>query len=435
MTVRGRRLGLGLILAVGLGSAFWFWQGSAVSAPGEEWAAVHREDLVSGLPVTGTLEAVDSARLGPPPIPEIWDYKIAFMAPEGALVRAGQPVLAFDASELQRTLIEKSSERDTAAKQLEKRGNDLEVDRRDIELSLAEAEGRRRKAALKVDVPPELESGQKLAEARADLALAEREIAYRREKLALRRREARAELEALAATRDAAAGRVRQVEASIARMTILAPRDGTVIYAIGPRGDKKKIGDSCWRSETPIQLPDLTRMRAMGSVEEADAGRVAVGQAVTLRLDAHPDVLFQARVASIGSTFHPRSQSEPQRVVDLKLDLPRTDPQRMRPGMRFVGTLEVARTDRALVVPVEAIFPTAGGAVVYRRGRFGREAVRPRLGRRDDRWVEILSGLRDGDRVALPASAGDREAGGNGKAAPGAAPADGAAGAPGKGPG
>lgn len=416
MSARGRRLGLGLALAAGLAAACWLWRSAAASSAGEEWATVHREDLVVGLPVTGTLAAVESVSLGPPPIPQVWDFKIAFMAPEGAVVRAGQPVLRFDTSELERTLIEKAAERDSAGKQLEKRRNDLEVERRDLELQLAEAEARRRKAALKVDVPADLESGQKLAEARADLALAEREIAYLGEKLGLRRREARAELNALAATRDSAAGRVREVEAAIRRMAIAAPRDGTVIYAVGGRGEKKKIGDSCWRSETPIQLPDLTRMRANGQVEEADAGRIALGQAVSLRLDAHPDVLFPARVSRIGSTVHPRSPSEPQRVVDLELALPHTDPQRMRPGMRFVGTVETARAGGALVVPVEAIFPRPEGAVVYRRGRLGREPVRPRLGRRNDRWVEILSGLAEGDRVALASAPGDPGTGAEEKA-------------------
>jgi multidrug efflux pump subunit AcrA (membrane-fusion protein) len=65
--------------------------------------------------------------------------------------------------------------------------------------------------------------------------------------------------------------------------------------------------------------------------------------------------------------------------------------------MRFVGTVEVERVPRALVVPAEAVFRRADGPVVFR----GDEEVRPRLGRRNGRFVEVLSGLREGDRLSL----------------------------------
>lgn len=413
-----RRLGwvvAGLAAFAALGS----WAGSSRSVAGDDWVPVRREDLVLGVPVTGTLAAVESASLGPPPVPDVWDFKISFMAPEGAVVRAGQPVLGFDTSELERILLEKSSERDSAAKELEKRQADLAAAQRDEELRLAEAQAARRRAALKVDVPAELQSAQDLAEARQDLALAEKEIAYLEERIRLRRREAEAELRALAAKRDSAAARVAVVQSSIERMTITAPRDGTVIYPTSMRGEKKKVGDSCWRTEIPIELPDLTRMRGKGEIEEADAGRITAGMPLSLRLDAHPDVLFPARVESLGLTVRPRSRTEPQKVVDLEISIQRTDPQRMRPGMRFAGTVETARVPRALVVPVEAVFLASEGPAVHRRDGLKRKLVPVRLGRRNDRLAEVLSGLAEGDQVArreTPAGAAARPAAGTAEA-------------------
>src|SRR5512142_1164024 len=75
-----------------------------------DWVHPSRGDLVSGVDVTGTLAAVESDSFGPPQLPDVWDFKIAMMAPEGSDVKKGTPVLAFDTSELQRRLDEKRAE-------------------------------------------------------------------------------------------------------------------------------------------------------------------------------------------------------------------------------------------------------------------------------------------------------------------------------------
>jgi RND family efflux transporter MFP subunit len=399
-----KRLWIVLVLAAAAGLwSLWAFGGSRSAAEEEEWTQVQRQDLVVGVETTGTLGAVQSVELGPPQLSEVWDFKISFLAPEGSEVHQGQPVLGFDTSDLENTLLEKMAERDSAQKELEKKQANLEMTRDEDALRLAEAKARARRAGLKVNVPAELVASKELAESRADLQLAQREIAYLENRLSLQSREAEAETTALRNKRDRAAWRVRQAEEAIAQMTVMAPRDGTVIYlADNHRGrEKKKIGDSTWRGEKVVEIPDLRQMQAEGEVDEADAGRVAVGQRVVFRLDAHPDVIFTGRVRSIHSAVQTRSQNDPVKVVGLDLSLDQTDSQRMRPGMRFSGTVELDRVPRALVVPVEAVFNRPEGPTIYRRTRWGVEEVRPKLGRRNDRWVEIVSGLAEGDAVTL----------------------------------
>jgi HlyD family secretion protein len=396
---------LALVAAVGLSSLWAFGgnRGSRTTVAEEDWEQVQRQDLVVGVEVAGTLSAVQSVALGPPQLPDVWDFKIAFLAPEGTEVRQGQPVLGFDTSALENTLLETMAERDSAQKELEKKQANLEMTRDEDELRLAEAKARARRAGLKVDVPAELVAAKELAESRADLQLAQREIAYLQDRLSLQSREAEAEITALRNKRDRAAWKVRQAEEAISQMTVSAPRDGTVIYLSDTRRgrEKKKIGDSTWRGEKIVEIPDLRRMVAEGEVDEADAGRVAVGQRVVFRLDAHPDVIFTGRVRSIHSAVQTRSPTDPVKVVGLDVSLDQTDPQRMRPGMRFSGTVELDRVPRALVVPAEAVFNRPEGPIVYRRTRWGTEEVRPRLGRRNDRWVEVLGGLSEKDAIAL----------------------------------
>lgn len=371
----------------------------------EDWTEVRREDLVLGVEVSGTLASVASVRLGPPQISSLWDYKIAFMAPEGSTVREGQPVVAFDTSELEVRLQEALARRDTAQKELEKRETDLAMRRGDDELRLAEAEAKLRKAAPKLQVPEELAAANELRQVRQDVALEEREIAYRGSRLRLEGAKGGAELAALRKKRDLAAARVREAQSAIERMTVRAPRSGTVVH-ITERGEKKKVGDSVWRGDQVIEIPDLGRMKALGEADEADAGRIAAGQRVTLRLDAHPDVVYTGRVRSVRSAVR-RSRVTPQKMVDLDIELDRTDPQRMRPGMRFVGTVEIERVPGAVVVPAEAVFSSGPegpegpeGPVVYRRAGRRAEEVRPRLGRGNGQVFEVVSGLAAGDRVS-----------------------------------
>jgi len=391
------------VVAVAAGVATGGGRGNAAGE--SAWGEVRRDDLVLSVPVSGTLAAVDSARLSPPPVAGLWEYKIVFLAPEGSMVKRGQPVIGFDASTLERTLLDKEAERDSAQKQLDKQRADLALAASDSRLHLAEAGADRRRAEMAVAVPPELESRNELAAARVDLDLAARKIEYQQHRLRLTAAAAAAQLQSLTEQRDRAAARVAEVRAAISRLRVAAPRDGTVVYLPNPSGEKKKVGDSCWRFEQIVEIPDLRRLRADGEIDEADAGRVAVGQSVTLRLDAHPEVVFTGRVAAVMSAVRQRAAALAGKVVRIEIDLPRTDPLRMRPGMRFAGAVELERAPGVLLAPLAAVRSLPDGPLVYRRTRFGAEAVRPRLGRHDDRQVEVLAGLAAGDQVRLAAVA------------------------------
>jgi hypothetical protein len=193
-------------------------------------------------------------------------------------------------------------------------------------------------------------------------------------------------------------------------MSIVAPRNGTIVYVINWRGDKKKVGDSCWRMERVIEIPDLSRMMAKGEVDEADAGKIAVGQRVVFNLDAHPDEEFAGTIAEAGRTVQQQQGTkDPIKVLKVNVVLDRTDPAKMRPGMRFHGTVELARAKNALLIPRSAVFVTDGGPVAYRRGTFSVTAVPLKLGRENEKSVEVVSGLSPSDRVLVPKSGDNKD--------------------------
>ncbi|MFP3939816.1 MAG: efflux RND transporter periplasmic adaptor subunit [Thermoanaerobaculia bacterium] len=399
--MRRRSLGVAALALVAGGVATWLGVQTVAAAGDGAWGTVERRDLVLGVPVEGELEARNGAFLGPPTIPQHFNFRIAFMAPEGQEVRRGQPVLAFDTTELENRLQQRIADRDSAETEIEKRRTDLAKRESELAFSLAEARADLRKTELQLETPEDLMASNELATQRIDRGLARREIAYLEERLALLERQAEAELGTLGERRARAAARVREIEDHLERMRVPAPRDGVVIYYSDRRGEKSKVGDTVWRGRPVLQVPDLDRLQASGSVEEAEAGTLAPGQPVTLRLDAHPDRPVDGRVAAIGRTVQRRSPRDPVKVVHLEIELDAVDPAIMRPGMRFRGRVETERIGDAVLVPAEAVLATPGGPVVYRRARFGHEVVRPELGRRNAEAVQVLDGLRPGERVSL----------------------------------
>lgn len=398
-----------VVLALALGA--WGLAGGGAAGPGR--IVAKRADLITAVEITGTLRALDSDQAGPPVLPDVWEYRLVKMAPEGTAMKKGQMALQFDTTDLSQKLEEKRAERDSAAKQLEKRGIELAVREEALVLQEAEAEARRRKADLKVEVPPELVGANELAQSKLDLELTKRELAWIAQRKSAAQRAADAERSSLRERHERADARVREIEDRIRQMTVTSPRDGTLIYLTNWRDEKRKVGDVCWRGERVVEVPDLGRMIAKGEVDEADSAALAEGQVVSLRLEAHPDATFTGHVLSVGRTVQRQSPKIPKKIVKVDVALDTSDPLRMRPGMRVRGSIETGRHAGLLVLPLEAVFPSPTGPVAWRPAWGGPVALPLVLGRRNEKLVEVVKGVAEGAAVLVepPASTGARAGG------------------------
>src|SRR5216684_2255054 len=388
------------IVAVLLGAG---WTRNKLAADREgDWVRVSRGALVTGIDVTGTLSAVDSGVFGPPQVNDVWEYKVSMIAPEGSDVKKGQPVLGFDTTDLQKRLEEKSAESEQARKEIEKSRADLALRREDEKLKLADAEGRLRKAQLKLEGPADIVSSKERRQVELDYGLAKEETESARQRIASFERAASAQIALLTSKEQTAAAIVTNTQNAIKAMTLLAPRNGTIVYVTSWRGDKKKVGDTCWRAERVIEIPDLSRMIARGDVDEVDAGKVAVGQRVTIRLDAHPDEEFHGTIKRAGKTVqYQQQQRDPLKVLRVEIVLDRSDPAKMRPGMRFQGTVELQRDRNVVLIPRNAILVSQSGPYAMRRGWFSVNQIALRLGRQNDKSVEVVGGVSPNDRVLV----------------------------------
>jgi len=380
---------------------------AACSDKAEDVVTVARQDLPITVEATGSLRAVENTTISPPAIPSVWRFKIASMAEESTKVKKGERILSFDPTEMMQELEQKVAERDMAAKEIENRGLELEDTYLGLDSKLAEASARRRKARMKVDVPEGLEKNLDLEKARLDLREAESEVTSLTEQRRQTEISGEAQLQTLAYRRDRADRRVKELEDGMARMTMTAPRDGLVIQVENWRGEKKKIGDTVSRWDNVLQIPNLDKMEAATEIDEADAGRVAVGQPVTLRLEAHPEIEYHGKVAQIAPTVRRQSRRSRLKVYHVLIRLEETDTKTMRPGMRLRADIEVDLVPDALVIPLEAVIPHSDGPMVL----VGALQTPVELGARSDDLVEVLGGLELGQVIARRGavdSAGER---------------------------
>jgi HlyD family secretion protein len=330
----------------------------------------------------------------------MWDFKIVRLANEGAEVKRGKEVLTFDVSELQRQLAERTSERDQAAQEIVKKKIDQDLAHREGEMKVSEAEAAFRKAQLQADLPAQYTAAIEMKLARIDLDAARAELEAARRRLSYQLKLGEAELAYLRDRQARATDRVRRLEAAVKEMTVRSPVDGLVVHKTNWRGDKKKVGETCWAGDECVEVVDISQMMGKGEVEETESARVRIGQSVRLRLDALPEVEWRATVAGLRPTVYRQSPRTPLKVIGVDLELERTDRARMRPGMQLRGRIETGRVTRAVLIPLEAVFSRPDGPIAFRRSGVGHEKVSLRLGQRNGRYAEVLAGLTEGDRVS-----------------------------------
>ena len=194
---------------------------------------------------------------------------------------------------------------------------------------------------------------------------------------------------------------VDRIESAVQAMVRKAPRDGVVTFATNWRNEKKKVGDTCRQHEIVVEIPDLGMMMADGEVEEALSGRIVEGQSVELHLDAHQDVTYRGVVTRVVRAVQQKSWRNPLKIVRVEIAMDTTDPDRMRPGMRFKGTIEIEQKRDVLLIPIDAVVASPTGPAARVQTFRGSRIAPLELGDSDGKAIEILAGLEAGDRVLM----------------------------------
>jgi HlyD family secretion protein len=359
---------------------------------------VRRGALTIDVPATGMLAARRSIDITAPISSDPHFFKIARIVAEGTLVRQGDTILELDAIEVTRRIEDDQAELEKTQSARRKRQLEYDLILRDLRVRLEEARVAEETATLKQGIEAHLISSHERRQFALEYEQAKQARALLRERLTATEQMMHSELTVLDRTLSNVELRLAASRALQNGLSVKAPMDGTLLYKVMADGAKRKVGEQTCHHEIILQIPDLSTLRVQAMVNEQHAGVVRVGQPVTVRLDALPDVVLTGRVAEVGLALTLKKDN-PIRVVDTIIDIDKTD-ARLGPGMTATARIEVDRADDVLLVPERTLYARADrtyAQVVHPDGRLEERAVR--VGRRGQSLVEIVAGLRDGERV------------------------------------
>ena len=173
---------------------------------------------------------------------------------------------------------------------------------------------------------------------------------------------------------------------------ITAPIAGKVIKKTSKTGDSIETGGGS--SVVMAVIADMSEIVFDISVDELDITKLSVDQSVNITADAFEERHFSGRVdyvSSIGTTSNG--------VTTYPVTIEITNPEGLIPGMNVDANIVVESKENVLMVPVGAI--NRGNTVTVKKGS-ETERIKVETGINNDDFIEIISGLNEGDVIQVP---------------------------------
>ncbi|MGI8672789.1 MAG: efflux RND transporter periplasmic adaptor subunit [Luteitalea sp.] len=404
-----RTVGVAAILLVALGT--WWAMARGAGDAAAETVEVTRGAFLDRATIRGEIKALRSVALTAPS--DAGDLRILEMASNGAAVRKGDPVVAFDASILSQKLQEKQSELRASHAEIAKADAEGRLKLEEFTTGRVTAEFDVERSRLDVKAG-ELSSRFDEQKARLDLSDKQQKLQETDQVLDSGRAATSATVRGLEGKLERAQAEVGRSSRGLAALVIRAPSDGVMVVADNWRAGQFgqgtrpfQVGDTAWPGAQIGELPDLTSARMTATVDEVDRSRLSVGQEAILRVDALSDVDLPARIVAIGTLAKTDISSgwPPKRGFEVVLELARSE-SRLRPGMGAVARVAVAKHEAQVLVPSRALFAFAGRTVAYVSTRRGHERREVTVAYRNDETTAVAKGLQPGERVLLAPPAG-----------------------------
>ena len=345
---RGKIIGIGALAAVLVaGGVYWYMESSAAekTAQAVETVAVQRMDIKSTVEATGTIRPVDSVEVSS----KITARINSVLVKENDVVTAGQVVATLD-------------------------GKDYEAKRDQAQYRVTNTRAKYNRMSYLESIG---------AKSKSDLEDAEYNY-------------------------DTAQSTLEEANSDASETIITAPISGIVV------GEPKTAGTMAVQgSDNPtviMRIADLSKKQIKAKVDETDIGNIRIGQEATFTVDAFTDKKFTARVSKISQTdvtnswdtsSSSSSTSSSTSVIYYYVTLDVDDPQNLLlPAMTARVVINTADRNDALVVPLSTLKTDAAGSYVLVLQEDGTQETRyVETGIYSDEYVEILSGLSEGERV------------------------------------
>ncbi len=403
-------------------------------------AAVDRGDIVSAITSTGSTNAVKTVQVGS----QVSGNILALYADFNTKVKAGQLVAKIDPAIFQAKVDQAKASLDSAnAAVLTARAGvtkaDSDIANAQANLAVQQAnvvkaqstvadaklKSERRIALLKALIISQEDADTAKStfdQAAADLDAAKQQVvaaASAIDSAQNLRSVAQAQVQSAQAQVKQAAANLRQTQLDLDHTNIVAPVDGTVISR---NMDVGQTVAASFQAPTIFQIAqDLTKMQVDTNVDESDVGPIRVGQRATFTVDAYPGVTFPGVVVQIR-----QAPINVQNVVtyDVVVEVS-NDQLKLFPGMTANVNIITGQASSVLRIPVAALryHPAAATSPSVAQAGKGKgkgatrtgasqsaqtiyildqgqpKPVHVQLGLGDGNYVEVLSGLEEGQAV------------------------------------
>jgi HlyD family secretion protein len=377
---------------------------------------VSRQTITKSISATGTLQALTTVQVGTQASGTIADLYADF----NSQVKKGEVIARLDASQFQAQLAQANASWLSAQAAVQSAQSNVLAADGAVEAAAANVD--RTEAAL-ADAQKSYDRTRQLVEAKVAAAM-ELQIAQATvDQAAATKQQAVAQLNQSRSQAQAARSQVVQAQAqatqakaavdlaqvNMSHTVITAPIDGVVVARNVDVG--QTVAASLQAPVLFLIANDLTRMQVLANVDEADVGQLAKGSEVTFTVDAYPSDTFQGTVSQV--RLAPQTV---QNVVTYTAVIDVANPDmKLKPGMTANVTVVTGRRENVLAVANAALRFQPQGAAPSRATDHGARKlwkadgerlvpVAVRLGMTDGVNTEIVSGLNQGDRVAIPAA-------------------------------
>lgn len=334
---------------------------------------------------------------------------ITFLVPEGTTVKNGETLVRFDSTDAERNMVKLRQDEITAETELHSLMDaELPIDLENIKMKLA---AQAHKAELEAKFLADSESLEKqgllsaeeISQERSDAATEHDKLAQLRQQVSLTEQYIDPAKVAQAKAKLAAAQEALQLgQQQIKDSVIQASVSGIVIYKpISVQGEYRTvhIGDTVYKNQVFMTLPDTRQMVVDCYVPESDFGELRAGMTAVVSPTSRPDMQFGGTVLrvdpiAVTAPDQPSWQRYFHTVILLsKGKIP------LYPGMSVSVDVLTYEKQHAVLVSRAAVHWADGHPYVIEHTMFGDRKVQLQLGRADMTYYEVLGGVKPGVTV------------------------------------
>ncbi|QSX06956.1 efflux RND transporter periplasmic adaptor subunit [Sedimentibacter sp. zth1] len=177
-------------------------------------------------------------------------------------------------------------------------------------------------------------------------------------------------------------------------LTVYAPNDGIISYIRHNVGDEFEVSANAdrWSSQI-VEVYNANQMDIYTQVSDLDVNYIQVGSSVEVTVDALPNKKFEG---TVGRMYQYTDNGK----VVYRVQISVTGGDGLRPGMNSNCFVDAGKSEDTLLVPIESVFEDDYKQKVEVLNDDGVvEAVEIEIGLMNDRFVEVLSGLKEGQKV------------------------------------